>query len=113
MAIIKSTTVTAHNNQGGKGDMYIEKLLTPNELKDKCGMYACVTIPVGSSLGVHYHHGNGESYHILKGTARYNDNGTDITLHPGDTAFCYDVEKHGIENIGDEDLVFIALIVNK
>ena len=46
MAIIKSTTVTAHNNQGGKGDMYIEKLLTPNELKDKCGMYACVTIPV-------------------------------------------------------------------
>ena len=41
----------------------------------------------------------------------YNDNGTKYEVHPGDTTFTCDGAGHAIENIGDEDLVFMALIL--
>ena len=57
---------------------------------------------------------NTETYHILSGRARYNDNGKEIEIGPGTTTFCGDGEVHAIENISDtEDLVFMALIINK
>ena len=40
-----------------------------------------------------------------------NDNGTKYEVHPGDTTFTCDGAGHAIENIGDEDLVFMALIL--
>ena len=49
-----------------------------------------------------------------EGTALYNDNGREVTLHAGATTFCADGEKHGIENASKtEDLVFMALIIKK
>ena len=91
--------ITVENNAGGKGPMTIEHLLGEKELDGKCKMYAKVTIPVGSSLGYHEHHGNTETYFILSGT--------------GECTFCEEGNGHGLENIGDEDLVFMALIINK
>ena len=32
-------------------------------------------------------------------------------MKPGDTAFCKNGDRHGIENIGDEDLVFMGLVI--
>lgn len=96
---------------GGKGTMHIERLLEAKELGDNVKMYAKVTIDVNSSLGVHQHTGDGESYYILQGNALYNDNGTMRELHPGDITFTFDGQSHGIENIGDEPLVFMALII--
>lgn len=112
MATIKSNTVTAKNKAGGKGEIYITHLLTENEMVGQCGMFAKVVIPPGNSLGEHFHNGNTETYHILQGKAMYIDNDQKYEVKPGDTTFCADGSKHGIENIGDEDLVFIALIIN-
>ena len=96
----------------GKGSVLIEKILD-EELGDKCGLYARVTIPAGSVLGYHEHHGNGESYFILKGTGVYDDNGTKRTIGPGDTTWTPDGSGHALDNSsGTEDLVFMALIVN-
>ena len=36
---------------------------------------------------------------------------TEYEVHPGDTTFTCDGAGHAIENIGDEDLVFMALIL--
>ena len=105
--------ITVENNAGGKGPMTIEHLLGENELDGKCKMYAKVTIPVGSSLGYHEHHGNTETYFILSGTGEYSDNGEKYTVKAGDCTFCEEGNGHGLENIGDEDLVFMALIINK
>ena len=111
MPIIEQNTVSAKNKAGGKGEIFITHLLTPKELAGKCAMFASVRIPVGASLGVHQHNGNTETYHILQGTATYTDNGETYTVKAGDTTFCADGDTHGIENIGDEDLIFIALII--
>ena len=47
----------------------------------------------------------------MSGKALYTDNGKTYEVKAGDTTFCADGESHGIENIGDEDLNFIALII--
>ena len=91
MAITQHEHIDAENRFGGSG-----------------------TIHPHASMGVHRHEGNTETYHILSGRARYNDNGKEIEIGPGTTTFCGDGEVHAIENISDtEDLVFMALIINK
>lgn len=96
---------------GGKGTMHIERLLPPEILKESVKMYARVTIDVGSSLGYHEHIGDGESYYILSGKALYNDNGKELELSAGACTFTPDGCGHAIENIGDEPLVFMAVIL--
>ena len=110
MAIIESNTVKA---QKGKGEITIKHLLTPAEMDGKCLMFAQVTIPPGAAIGVHAHNGNTETYHILSGEALYNDNGVEKKIGAGTTTFCPDGEVHGIENIGADDLIFMALIIKK
>ena len=68
----KTITMPSGN---GKGELKLD-LVLDEELGDKCGLYAKVTIPAGSTLGYHEHHGEGESYFILSGEAVYDDNGT-------------------------------------
>ena len=111
MPIIEQNTVSAKNKAGGKGEIFITHLLTPEEMVGKCGMFAKVRIPVGASLGVHQHVGTNETYHLLQGKGLYTDNGKTYEVKAGETTFCADGDTHGIENIGDEDLIFIALII--
>ena len=106
------TTMTMPSANGGE-PILIEKILD-EELADKCGLYARVTIPAGSVLGYHEHHGNGESYFILSGEAVYDDNGAKRTIRAGDSTWTPDGSGHGVDNSsGSEPIVFMALIVNK
>ena len=109
MPIIEQRTVSAKK---GKGEIFITHLLTPAQLVGKCAMFASVRIPAGASIGVHKHTDTNETYHILRGTATYTDNGKVYPVKAGDTTFCADGDTHGIENSGDDDLIFIALIIN-
>ena len=114
MAVLKTNTVVVPHKAGGKGEVQIEHLLTEKELDGKCKMYARITIKPGCSIGLHEHHGNTETMHILQGEALYNDNGTEIKLHAGATTFCPDGEKHSIENCAvSGDLVFMGLVIIK
>ena len=112
MPTIEPKTITAQNRAGGKGEIYITHLLSENELAGQCKMFAKVTVPPGSSLGTHYHHGDTETYHILSGTGTCTDNDKTYEVKPGDTTFCPDGSMHAIENTGTEDLIFVALIIN-
>ncbi len=97
----------------GVGEVKIEKILD-EELGEKCALYARVTIPAGSLLGYHEHHGNGESYFVLSGEAIYDDNGSRRTIKAGDSTWTPDGSGHGVDNsTGKEPIVFMALIVNK
>lgn len=98
---------------GGKGTMHIERLLGDEQLGSHVKMYAKVTIDVNSSLGVHPHIDDGESYFILQGKAKYSDNGKEVILTAGDCTFTPAGKSHGIENIGEEPLVFMALIIKE
>lgn len=112
MPIIEPKTVSALNKAGGRGEIFITHLLTPAEMLGRCEMFARVRIPAGASLGVHKHTGNNETYHILQGTANYTDNDKVYPVKAGDTTFCAEGNTHGIENTGNDDLIFIALIIS-
>ena len=108
--------MTIHYEQnpcGGKGNMKMEKILSEAEMKDKCGLYARVTLHPGDVLGYHEHHGNNECYFILSGEGVYDDNGTKRTVKAGDVTWTPDGSGHGLSNEnGKEDVIFMALIIN-
>ena len=105
------TTMTMPS-ANGKGEIKLEKVLD-KELGDKCGLYARVTIPAGSILGFHEHHGNGESYFVLAGEGDYFDGATTRKITAGDSTWTPDGSGHSLSNAeGASDLVFMALIVN-
>ena len=107
------TVVYEQNPCGGKGNMKMEKILSEAEMKDKCGLFARVTLHPGDVLGFHEHHGNNECYFILSGEGVYDDNGSKRTVKAGDVTWTPDGSGHGPSNEnGSEDLVFIALIIN-
>lgn len=64
-------------------------------------------------VGWHIHKGDGEVYYILKGEGEYNDNGTLVTVRPGDVAFVDDGEGHSLINRRNETLEAIALVLYK
>lgn len=99
------------NRAGGKGTIHIERLLPPEILKEHIKMYAKVTIDVKSSIGYHKHIDDGESYYIIQGSALYHDNGTEVNLKAGACTFTPAGSSHGIENIGNEPLILMAMIL--
>ena len=103
--------IRKENVAGGKGQLSFDYLLDADVLKDKCGMFACVTIEKGATLGYHEHHGEGEAYYILSGTGKYHDNDKVYPVKAGDVVYCADGSGHGLDNTSDEGLKFIALII--
>lgn len=105
------TTEVFSERFGGKGQLQVTKLLEMDELQGKGRLYALNVLQPGSSLGWHEHKGDVEAYYILKGEGTLDDNGTKVTVAAGDVAFTSNGEFHSIENTGQVDLEFIALIL--
>ena len=98
--------------RGGNGEAEMHQLLNgEEELYGKGRMFNHMILNPGVSIGEHMHVGDNEIFYILKGEGTYNDNGTMVTLLPGDVAVCSDGEIHSMENKGSEPLEFIALIL--
>ena len=97
---------------GGEGEAEFHRILNgADEMFGKGRLFNHAILRKNCEIGWHVHHGDGECYYILKGQALYNDNGTQITMYPGDMSFVGDGEGHSIKNCGDEDLEIIALIL--
>lgn len=104
-------TERVENMCGGTGHVIIKHILGEKELNGKCRLYAEVTIEPGCSLGFHEHHGESETYYIVSGIGIYSDNGALRMVKAGDVTFTPDGQGHALTNSGDEDLVFMALII--
>lgn len=101
----------SENRRGGKGHVYTTHILQGDEFNNNARLFAKTKLPKGSSIGAHYHEGDCEAYYIIKGTAKFSDNGEEVILNSGDVGYIKSGEFHSIENIGEDDLEFIALII--
>ncbi|MCC0649497.1 cupin domain-containing protein [Clostridioides sp. ZZV15-6598] len=99
------------NLTGGVGKVKLENILQVEELKGKGRLFKRVTLPVGSSIGVHDHTTDFEVYYILKGKGKVFDNGEFVEVNEGDVIYTADGEEHSIENIGEEELEFVAVVL--
>lgn len=98
----------------GAGMARMRLILESNaEMYDKGRVFNHLYLAPGCEVGWHIHHGDGETYYILKGKGEYNDNGTLVTVGPGDVTFVDGGEGHSLKNIGEEPLEAIALILFK
>ena len=98
----------------GEGQAEMHVILDgADEMSGKGRLFNHVFLDPGAEIGWHIHHGDGETYYILKGRGEYSDNGTIVTVGPGDVTFVDDGEGHSMKNIGSEPLEAIALILYK
>ena len=95
---------------GGKGAVKMIELASSEEMYGKARLFSKLVLAPGSSVGYHTHHGESEFYFILRGKAMFVDNGVEHVIGPGTITATRDGQSHSIENIGDEDLEFIAFI---
>ena len=99
------------NLKGGRDTVRIVNILEKEEMHGLGRLFAVSVIPPGGSIGRHTHEGDFETYYILKGRAKVDDNGVVAELGPGDMTQCVDGHFHSIENIGDVDLEYLAVIL--
>ena len=90
-----------------------EKLLEGERLSGKVTLFAKVTILPGDELPYHEHHGETETYHVLSGAGMYQDNEKTYPVQAGMTTLCGDGSGHAISCLGEEPLVFLAMIQKK
>ncbi|MBE6573341.1 MAG: cupin domain-containing protein [Ruminococcaceae bacterium] len=107
------TRKTIEKRFGGKGHLISDSILTADQMSGGCRMYAEITLEQGCSLGEHKHEGETETYFITEGVGLYNDNGECYEVKAGDVLFCDNGESHALENTGDSNLKFVALILEK
>lgn len=102
---------TIEHAQGGKGSIAFHDWLLPEEAPGHGRVFSKVVIPPGSSIGYHQHNGDFEAFFVASGKGELRDGEVTTILHAGDMTLCREGDWHGIENVGEEDLVLMALIL--
>lgn len=103
--------VKTENNCEEKVKMYLHDLCDFEGKGEKLRMYALARLLPGEEVEFHIHEGESEIYYVLSGKALYDDNGTKVEIGVGTATFTPSGSGHGIANIGDETLEFMALVV--
>ncbi|MDO4199069.1 MAG: cupin domain-containing protein [Erysipelotrichaceae bacterium] len=104
---------TREHMRGGAGEVCIRHFTDRDGLYGKGRMFSHILLKPGCEVGKHDHHNEEEIFVFIKGSAVYDDNGTEYNVHEGDIAFCKDGEYHRVINNTDEDCEMIALILDK
>lgn len=98
-------------NNDGKTKLYLSDLADFANRNSKLRTFAHAVLEAGEEVQFHIHEGECEYYYILSGKGLYNDNGELSEITNGDVTFTPSGYGHGIKNIGDTSLEFIALII--
>ncbi len=98
--------------RGGVGITTAINFFEGEECYNEGRLFAINTLPKGASIGYHKHENEFEIYYILSGEGLVNDNGEESVLKKGDAHMCKSGDFHGMVNNGEEDLVFVALVIS-
>ena len=101
------------NMRGGHGKIKLEHMLSGGALPPNTRLCAKITIAPGDSLGEHPHVGETEIYIFIEGKGKVTDDGMTISVKPGYVMTTGSGHTHSVLNDGDEDLVFLALIITE
>lgn len=107
----ETTTQVREFVQGGKGKGDYTVLVKPEELRGHGRLFNRIILEPGASIGEHDHTNDFEVYYILNGKGLVNDNGEEVIVEAGDVIYTADGAKHSIENIGDGELDFLAVVL--
>ena len=102
-------TETREHMRGGAG----AALLTPasKELPANARLFSEIRLAPGASIGHHVHENETEMFLFLEGEGRVMDDDVEAFVHPGDSMATFSGHGHSVENVGDTDLVLVAVII--
>ena len=96
---------------GGCGHLLLEEISGAVPLAARIDTLVKATLAPGAEVGYHVHESDAEAYYFLKGIGEYTDDGICYRVGAGDVSYTPVGHGHGIKNLGDEPLEFIALSV--
>ena len=96
---------------GGHGNLLLEEISGAIPLNARSDTLAKATLAPGAAVGYHVHDSDAEAYYFLSGVGEYNDGEKSYRVEAGDVTYTPIGEGHGVKNVGDGDLVFLALSV--
>jgi len=98
--------------RGGNGSVDVTDFVSKDELLQKGRIFSRLTMKPGCGIGYHVHENETEIFFIERGTALYNDGGTEVEVTKGDVMITPVGTGHSIKNNSEsETLDVIALIV--
>ena len=103
--------ITTEENAAGVTKMYLSNLCDFSGKSEKLRTFALAELKPGEEVEFHIHEDESEQYYIISGKGEYNDNGSVSEVLPGTVTFTPSGSGHGIKNIGEDMLSFIALII--
>ena len=92
--------------KGGTGEAHVRRY------EDAMGAVVLITLPAGSSIGLHTHVGNCEVVRILSGHGKCIDDGEEYPIAAGTVQYCPEGHSHSIINTGDEPLTLLGVLPN-
>lgn len=104
----KIDAVANPNFKGGEGEVLIKTAVADGKVK-----VMQITIPVGSSIGLHPHHGNSEEILVMQGKGHFLTDGVREDICAGQVHYCEEGETHGFINDGDIPVVFFAVVPDR
>lgn len=99
--------VKVENMRGGMGVIYLQKI---KDVAMPCKMYAKITIPSKSSIGLHSHTEDQEIIYCLEGEATIISDGVTSSFKKGDINVNFKNHEHSIINNGCDDVVLLAIV---
>ncbi len=102
-----------HNMRAGVGDIELTHVVESALLGEHCRLFSQIRVKPGDSIGEHQHLGEQEIFYFIKGSGIVIDDGKKVEISAGDVMVTPNNASHGVINNGDEDLVFIALILKQ
>ena len=97
---------------GGKGVLLLDKMSLAVNLPGVIKTFAKATLAPGAEVGYHVHTTDSEAYYILSGVGEYTEGNKTYLVSAGDVSYTPMGGGHGIKNVGNGNLEFIALILN-
>ena len=108
--MIRKASELRHFTRSPGVDMHV--LVEPHEMHNAGRLYARLVLAPGAALAYHRHDGEMESFYVLKGTCRVEDNGALGYLTEGDVMITPAGECHSVRNESDSTVELLALIVS-
>lgn len=98
----------------GNGSVLMREILNQDFLpfKNIGRLFSEVVLNPGESFGFHRHTNEFEVIYVIEGKAKYYDNDSICGIKEGDVCVCENGNGHGVENIGDRPLRYVALVLN-
>lgn len=104
----KIDAVANPNFKGGEGEVHIKTAVADGKVK-----VMQITIPVGSTIGLHPHQGNSEEILVMQGKGHFLTDGIREDICAGQVHYCEEGETHGFVNDGDIPVVFFAVVPDR